>query len=172
MPGQRSKDIADFVSPRAAYRRNLSEADTVGVASESVPVLDTRSAPNRQIGLGVGGDTNMYGRNAQLNLSLIVSGFSSVTVELWLLANIEIKQLGESVVPPNEDSVPGYSDTSEEETSDELVDDTLEWVFVGSKTITRSSAWTIMDIPPGQYKVMFTALTGTGFLNIREQHAQ
>jgi hypothetical protein len=157
MSGQRSKSIADFVSPRAAYRQDLTAADAVTAINAGIPVLDTRGAPNQQLGLGIGGDTNIYGRNAQINVALIVKGFSSVTVELWQLAAVEIQQLGEASVPATTNQVPAA---------------TLEWVFVATNTVTRSSNWTIKDIPPGQYKILLTAVSGAGYLNIREQHAQ
>lgn len=156
MPGQRSKDIADYVTPRAAYRSNLTAIDGVNAASDMIDAIDTTLPPNRSVGLGVGGDSNIYGRNAQLDFSLLVEGFSSVTVELWLKASVDQAEL---------------DDDDSSSSSPITLPTTEEWVFVDTKTATKSLMWVVKDIPPGLYKVLFTAKTGSGHLTIREQHA-
>lgn len=157
MPGQRSKDIADFVTPRASYRSNLTAIDGVTAQSDTIDAINTALPPNTSVGLGVGGDSNIYGRNAQIDFALIVEGFSSISVELWLKATVDQAEL-----------VDGEDESSSEA---DVLPATEEWVFVDTKTATKSLMWVVKDIPPGLYKVLFTAKTGTGNLTIREQHA-
>jgi hypothetical protein len=158
MPGQRAKEGGTFVTPRALYRSSLTAVDP-DVESEAIPVLDTSRSPYTPLGLGQG-DNAQYGQNGQLDLAVIVEGFSSMTLELWLLAEIEQRELS---YPDDGSSSSSSSSTPWPSTG--------EWVFVEDKTITKSSLWIVKDIPPGKYKVRVNAISGTGSCTIRENHA-
>lgn len=155
MPGKRAVEGGTFITPRAMYRADVDAVDP-GAQDPSVPILDTRPAPNVSVGLGQG-DVAQYGQNGQIDFAVILSGFSSVTLELWLLAEIERREL----------EYPGASSSS----SSSVLPTTEEWVYVGEKVISRSVLWIVKDIPPGQYKVRVSAATGSGSLQIREGHA-
>jgi hypothetical protein len=95
-----------------------------------------------------------YGRNAQLDLSVLVQGFTSVTLELWLKGEVEQAELSSSP-PPAPLTLPATED----------------WVKVETKVLTASGLWIVKDIPPGKYKILLTAVAGAGNVHIREQHA-
>jgi putative intracellular protease/amidase len=139
MAGKRSAEQGDLVTPRAIYRRDIDAVDG-SVESSSIPELDTRGGPNISVGLGQG-DINMYGRNAQLDLAVILFNFPTATLELWLKAAIEQAQLSTDTPEP-----------------DLLLPETEDWVFVESKDFTRSALWTVKDVPPGRYKVVVASL--------------
>lgn len=139
MGGKRAVEQGDFVTPRAIYRRDIAAADG-SVEDAGIPELDTRPGPNTSVGLGQG-EVNMYGRNAQLDLALILFNFPSATLELWLKAAVERAQLSTDPVEPPL-----------------ALPDTENWVFVADKTIDRSTLWVVKDIPPGVYKVRVGAL--------------
>lgn len=160
MAGKRTIEQADFVTPRAEYRSNLTAVDTVATALEdpTVPTLDTSKSSSAPI-MGNTGDVGMYGRNAQQNWALIVEGFSSVTVELWLKATIDARYAHSGASPS---SSSGAGDTEP---------NTKDWVLAATTTITKSTLWVVKDIPPGKYKLVFKTAVSTGHLTMREQHA-
>jgi hypothetical protein len=152
MPGKRVTETSDFITPRRVYREDVVDVDS-GVTDVDVPILDGQELASHRQGLGQS-DIAQYGRNAQLDLACILEGFSSVTMQLWLWAEVELPlEQGTS------SSSYGVLPTSE------------EWVYVAEKTISKSELWVVKDIPPGQYKVIVTSKTGSGHLQIREQHA-
>jgi hypothetical protein len=155
MPGKRASEHADFVTPRRAYRESLVAVDSVGPEDPSIPELDTRGGPSAAVGLGQG-DTAQYGRNAQLNLAVIVEGFTSATLEVWLKGEVEQQEL---IVGSSSSSAPLTLPATE------------DWVKVTSKVFTASELWTIKDGPPGKYKIKLFAVAGSGNVHIREQHA-
>jgi len=155
MPGKRAVEGGTFITPRATYRVNVDSVDP-SAQDPSIPILDTRAAPNVSVGLGQG-DCAQYGQNGQIDFAVILSGFSSVTLELWLLAEVERREL----------EYPGASSSS----SSSSLPTTEEWVYVEEKAISKSVLWVVKDIPPGQYKVRVGAVTGSGELQIREGHA-
>ncbi len=160
MPGKRVPDTASYVTPRQDYRAGLTAADSVTVEDPAIPVLDTVPSPNAGIGLGQS-DSNLYGGwNAQLNLAIIIKGFSSVDFELWLKAENEARTLQES----------GSSSSSSSSAGPDLPA-TEDWVLVETKTLTKSGLWIVKSAPPGKYKVRVAAATGSGAIQIREQHA-
>ena len=153
MPGQRDKaGGADYVTPRRTFRENITLADP-SVEDVSIEILDTTLVGHKRVGVGQN-DISMYGRNCQLNLDLILKGFTSVDLQLWLWAAEEIELVGVSVSSPAAD-----------------LPVTEEWVKVEDKTITESTHWVVKDIPPGKYKVRVDAVSGAGSLTVREQHA-
>lgn len=141
MAGKRAVEQGDFVTPRAIYRRDLVAADG-SVESINIPELDTRPGPNTSVGLGQS-EVNMYGRNAQLDLAIILNDVASVTLELWLKAIIDRAQLSTDPVEPAL-NLPATED----------------WIFVDSKTVSRSTLWVVKDVPPGVYKVRVDAMSG------------
>jgi hypothetical protein len=154
MPGRRSSEFCDFITPRANYRVNITVVDSVGPESGTIPTIDTRDGPNTNVGLGQG-STASYGRNAQLDLAFIVADFTSLTYEIWLKATLDRAELS-TVAPPTAPTLPS----------------TDEWVLVREDSLTESSLLIVKDIPPGQYKILITELVGTpGAVTIREQHA-
>lgn len=153
MPGKRVTEASDFVTPRQVYREDIIAVDSGGVTDTDIPILNSKELANQRQGLGQS-DVAQYGRNAQMNLACIVEGFTSLTMQLWLWADVEL---------------PLEQGTSS--SSYGVLPTTEEWVHVVEKTITKSELWVVKDIPPGQYKIIVTAKTGSGHLQIREQHA-
>ena len=139
MSGKRATEQGDFVTPRAIYRRDLTVIDG-SIESSDIPELDTRGGPNTSVGLGQG-EVNQYGRNAQLDLAVILFNFPSATLELWLKATVEQAQL-----------------STDDPVLDLALPDTLDWIFVGTKNFSQSELWVIKDLPPGIYKVKVAAL--------------
>ena len=153
MPGKRGLGEADFVTPRQVYREDITDVDSGGVTDTDIPILDSRVTASQRQGLGES-DVAQYGRDARLNLACIPEGFSSVTMQLWLWADVE-----EPLEPGTSSSSYGTLPTTE------------EWVQVEEKTITGPELWVVKDVPPGQYKVIVTAKSGSGHLQIRDQYA-
>jgi len=158
MAGQRAKEGATLVTPRAAYRSITAAGETA--TDSAIPILDTRGGPNQSVGLS-NGDVNQYGQNAVLMLSVLLCEFSSITLQVWLKAELEAKTLsnGEET-----------SSSSSSSSSSSCSLTTGEWVLVEERTFTASSLWVVRNIPPGQYKVIMTAATGSGEVTVREQH--
>jgi hypothetical protein len=96
----------------------------------------------------------MYGKDSVISVAVIVEGFTSVTLELWLLAELEQSRLSTASALPTP-TLPA----------------TGEWVSVTTQSFTKSGLWTLTDLVPGQYKILMTAKAGTGNLTLREQHA-
>jgi hypothetical protein len=164
MPGRRSIEGFDFITPRRDYRVNVTAADS-SVESVTIPVLPTNVSPARRNYPGGGGfggeaDSTAYGRNAQLMLALLLEGFTSVDLELWLEATddeILVQDPSSSSISPG--TLP-------------VLPTTGAWVRVAAlSTVTFSQLWTVKDIPPGNYKVRVASVSGTGNISIREQHA-
>jgi hypothetical protein len=107
------------------------------------------------VGLGQG-DVAQYGRNAQFDLTVIIEGFTSATMELWLKGEVEQQELVEG---------------SSSSTAPLTLPATEDWVKVDTKTLTVSGLWVAKDAPPGKYKILLTAVAGSGNVHIREQHA-
>jgi len=159
MPGKRVQDNADYVTRRAVYRSELSAVDS-GPQDADIPELNTESPPKQIVDVGLGqADVNQYGRNAQIDMAIIVEGFSSVTVEAWMKANITTEGV----------TYEGSSSSSSSAAA--TLPATGEWVKVDEKTVTGSELWIVKDIPPGQYKFTISAVTGSGHIQLREQHA-
>lgn len=154
MPGRRAPENADFVTPMTQYREEITAVDAVGPESPAVPELDTTLTGRANVGLG-DSDASWYGRDGRINFAAIIQGFTSVTFELWFLAELEMP----------------YTVGDEPPASPQLLPSTEEWVFVTSTTLTRSGLWRVQDIPPGTYKVLVTAVAGAGNVRLREQHA-
>lgn len=158
--GKRPVEQGTFITPRALYRDNLVALDT-DVTSVGIPTLDTRPGPNGfLIPVGqVNTDCNMYGKDARINLAVYPSAVGTVTLQLWLYADLTQPRTTSASTPP---VVPPTLPT------------TGYWTQVASKVITGPSLWAITDIPPGEYKVLLTAWTGSGsssFVTLAEQHA-
>lgn len=159
MPGKRVPENASYVTPRQDYRVDVAAADSVGAQDPTIPEFDTIPSPNAAIGLGQSDSNLCGGWNAQLNLAVIIQGFSSVDFELWLKAENEAKSLQEG------------SSSSSSSSAGPTLPSTEEWVLVEAKTLTKSSLWIVKSAPPGKYKVRVAAVTGSGHIQIREQHA-
>jgi hypothetical protein len=153
MPGKRGAEFGDFVTNTDVYREDVTVADALVdlLNDTAVPVLDLLTGPHVTVGLGQG-DPNNYGRNAQLSVSAIVAAGGSATLQLWKLADLNRQYAGPA---------PGAG-------SDPLPA-TGEWCFVDEVAISRSTFWVIKDIPPGEYKILVTAVVGG--VKLREQHA-
>ncbi len=158
MPGKRGPEFGDFVTDFAEYRINIDAADASGPQDATIPSLDTRLGPNQNV-MGAGSDQNQYGRNAQINLAAIVKGFTSVTLQLWVKAEPTRAALQ---APPGSSS---SSSTPIDEPTTGL------WVKVDEKTVTASAMWAIKDIPPAEYKVLVSAVAGSGAVSLVECHA-
>ena len=158
MPGKRGPEFGDFVTPFEEYRINLAAIDAGGPEGDAIPVLDTRDGPNQNV-VGQGSDKNQYGRNAQLDLAVIIKDFSSVTLELWMKAEPSRAELRSAPSSSSSSSAPIEVPT------------TGLWVKVEDKTLTSSEFWVVKDIPPAEYKVRLSAVSGTGAVSIVESHA-
>jgi len=160
MPGKRCNEYADFVTPFDEYRSNVEAADAVSVQDPAIPLLDTRDGPYTNVGFGQA-DVNQYGRDATINLGVIIAGFSAVELELWLDAEPNRPHLS-SATPAGSSSSSSSSSSSPTDT----------WVRVAKKTFGAvSELWVITNIPPGKYKVKVASVTGGGNLSIVESHA-
>lgn len=157
MPGQRAKEGATFVTRRAAYRI-ITAVDGAGVIDPSIPILDTRGAGQMTVGLS-NGDTNQYGKDARIMVAAIPSGFSNVTLQLWLRAIDDQYELRDA-------------NASSSSSSSSPLPATEDWVLAEQKTgIGGPVLWVAKDIPPGEYKIVMSAATGSGYVILREQHA-
>lgn len=158
MPGKSSAENTDFMTPRAEYRTCLVGADS---SLDDVPILDTRNGPNAQL-VNAPADNAVgsaaYGRNAQISIAAIIQGFSQVKIQLWLHAVVQLQNL----------IVPGDSSSSDVSCTEPV---TGEYVFVEERVLALSALSVFKDIPPGQYKVKISAVTGSGFVTLRESHA-
>lgn len=157
MPGKRVTEGSDHVTRRAVYRSELTAVDSGGPQDDLIPELDTEASPTAVIGLGQA-DINQYGRNAQIDLAIIIQGFSSVTIQAWMKADITAEGLT-------------YEGSSSSSDAAVTLPTTEEWVLVDTKTVTASALWIVKDVPPGQYKFIVSAVTGSGYIQLREQHA-
>jgi hypothetical protein len=160
MPGKRGPEFGDFVTPFDEYRMGVAAADAgLGGDDSAIPILDTRGGPNANV-IGQGSDENQYGRNAQIGLGILLdSGLSSVKMKVWL--NVQPTR-------PKLTTPPVGSSSSSSSSSGPG----SWWVVVVDEfSVAESSFVTIADIPPGQYKVEITEVTGTGTVSIVESHA-
>lgn len=156
MAGKRAVEGATYVTPRVVYRNNITVAGETDPTSNSIPVLDTTLPPNVNIGLGQA-DGNQYGKDARIMISALVQGWTSVTLDLWMLADIQGASLNTN--PPPTPTLPTSPPGS--------------WIKVASQVITASNFWILKDIPPGQYKVLLNAASGGAgqFLTLLAQYA-
>ena len=178
MPGKRGPEFGDFVTPFEEYRRDIAAADAVPVQDPAIPLLDTLPGANVNVGLGQA-DVNQYGRNAQMNLAVIIAGFSAVELELWLNAvptrarlhggTTPVSSSSSSVSPTPSSSSSSPSSSSSSSSSSSPTD---TWVRVATKTFgSVSELWVVKDIPPGEYKIKVASVTGNGNVTINESHA-
>jgi hypothetical protein len=157
MPGQRAKEGATYVTRRAPYRTVLA-VDAAGVVDPSIPILDTGAGGQSTVGLS-NGDTNQYGKDARILVAVIPSGFTNITLQLWLRAPVDQEYLRDA-------------DSSSSSSSGSSLPATDEWVLAEQKTgISSPVLWVAKDIPPGEYKIVMSAATGSGYAILREQHA-
>src|SRR3954468_1724001 len=108
MPGKRTPENADYMSPCAYYRERVQAADS-GPTDAGVAILDTTVSPHAGLGLGQS-DHPLYGRNAQLNFSIILSTGMAGTFDLWKKAVIEQDYLEDNTPVANPDALPVASD--------------------------------------------------------------
>lgn len=158
MPGKRGPEFGDFVTEFDEYRMNVVAADTADIDDPSIPILDTRPGPNRNV-IGQGSDGNQYGRNAQIGLGILLdSGISSAKFKLWVL-----------VAPTR----PVLTQASASSSSSSSSSGPVSWWAVAKPefTVSESSYVVVKDIPPGQYKLEVTELNGSGTLSVVESHA-
>lgn len=157
MPGNRSSENGDYITPRKVYRADIASADVDDPASGSVPILDTRLKDrNYNPGNEV---ISFYGRNAQLDVAVLLRhGASAATLKLYLLAEVELQQA--RAADPSSSSSSSSSSSGGE----------TEWVLVETKSVSTNLLWVITNIPPGQYKILATSITG-GEVELRTQHA-
>jgi hypothetical protein len=159
MAGKRNSALADMVTNWSRVRVNLTATDTATVEDDTIPLFSTEGGPN-DVMLGQPlTDGNNYGRNAQINVAAVISGFSSVTLQLYLLVEekgVKLTSIGSSS---------SSSDSAIQEPTTKM------WVLVGSVVLTTSGLWVVKDIPPGKYKIRFSAKAGTGYVTVLESHA-
>ena len=136
--------------------RDIASADADDPTSGSVPILDTRYKDrNYNPGNEV---ISFYGRNAQIDVAVFLrNSASAATLKLYLLAEIELKEAR----APADLSSSSSSSSGPAET---------EWVLVETKSVSNNLLWVITNIPPGQYKILATSITG-GEVELRTQHA-
>lgn len=157
MPGQRAKEGATYITRRAHYRTVLV-VDAAGVIDPSIPILETGGAGQATVGLS-NGDLNQYGKDARILFAVIPSGFTNLTLQLWLRA-------------PEDQEYTRNANLSSSSSSMSSLPATEDWVLVEQKTgISSPVLWVAKDIPPGEYKVVMSAATGSGYVILREQHA-
>lgn len=158
MAGKSSPENTDYMTPRAEYRTCITAADS---DLDDVPILDTRNGPNSQL-LDAMNDQAIgsasYGRNAQISIAALIQGFTQVKIQLWLNAVVQLQNL----------IVPGASSSSGASCE---APPNGEYVFVEERTVTLSTLCVFKDIPPGQYKIKISSVTGSGFVTLRESHA-
>jgi hypothetical protein len=160
MPGKRGPEFGDFVTDFDEYRMNVVAADTADIDDPSIPILDTRPGPNRNV-VGQGSDNNQYGRNAQIGLGILLdSGISSAKFKLWVL------------VEPTRAVLTQAGASGSSSSSSSSAGPVSWWAVAKSEfTVAESSYVVIKDIPPGQYKLEVTELNGSGTLSVVESHA-
>lgn len=157
MPGKRAVEGASYVTQRALYRDHVIAGSESDPTDTGIPSIDTTQPPNVNVGMGQS-DFNQYGKDARIFLAAYIGGFTSVTLDLWLKADINESHLGPA---------PSSSSTNEFPATD-------TWVKVASKVFTGPALWVITDIPPGLYKVLVSAASGGSgdkFVTLSEQHA-
>lgn len=153
MAGNRSAENGDFVTPRKLYRSDVTqEADDP--TSGAVEILDTRYKDQNY-------DQNVhsfYGRNAQISVfAFLRDTATAATLKLYVKADIE-----------KADARAANEESSSSSSSSGAAND---WVLVETKAITESLLWVIKDVPPAQYKILCTSLTGGGSVELRTSHA-
>lgn len=150
MPGNRSSENGNHITPRKYYRRNLTTAES-DPTDASIPILDTR-----YYDVGYGDQSLSFYGIGQINVSILLGDLiNSVTIGLYMLSSDE------------ELKTDGGSSTS----SSSGAPDVNSWVLVGTRTVTASALWLVEGVPPGQYKVLVTAIDGGGAVDLMTQHA-
>ena len=134
--------VGTYRTPRTPYR--IAEAvDAGGVDSvdEIIDIIVDQS--NNEVTTGT---------NATLNLFVLLNGPTAATLQLFAEATDETLPSGSS------SSSPGA---------------TSEWVLnAASGAITVNGLlWVVTPLPAGRYKVVVSALTGSGEVIIRESHS-
>jgi hypothetical protein len=152
MPGKRTQDNADFVTPRRIYRAEVIAVDPTA-ENVAIPILDTRSGPNTSVGGGQS-DNNQVGKSGQLNLAVLINAFTSVTLQIWQQAEVEQAELS-SAPPPPAMTLPA----------------TANWMKTHEKVFTGSELWIVPGLSPGKLKVRVSAVVGAGQIQMLEQHA-
>ena len=165
MGGQNNQYMADYVTARRLYRQYINAADSpADPTNAAVPVLNTAIAANLNMGLAPNA-CSKYGRNAQLDVAVIKSGTGKLTLDLWLLANVQGKDVTPAVPP-----VPPESSSSSSD-SYPCTGKYEDWVLVESKDFTVSALWVVKDIPPGLYKIVASTVPNGECVKLLEQHA-
>lgn len=149
MRGNRSSENGDHITSRSVYRDNIETADEASSSpgnvavndDDDIPILDTRTDAET-------GNSSYYGRNCQLNLSVLLEGFTGASLEIYIKCSSETAEEEEVTV----------------ENHWALIDD-------GTISLTQSTHLIFKDLPPGEYKVKVADVDGTGTLTILEQHA-
>ena len=154
MAGKRVPEQSTYVTPRTGYRYNITAKDDVSSLTDdnAIPAINTIGGPNRDAN-GYSSDVNMNGKDARLLVAAGITGFSSVTLECWLRADLDLF------------NVPAGTSSSSDH------DHGTMWVLASSVTVTKSSLWVVKDIPPGIYKILVSAVSSTGSITLRTQFA-
>jgi len=158
MPGKRAVEGASYITQRALYRDHVISGGESDPIENNIPIIDTTRPPNINVGVGQA-DYNQYGKDARIFLAVYMGGFTSVTLDLWLKADIDESHLGPPSSSSSIDEFPSATDT---------------WVKAASKVFTGPALWAILDIPPGRYKVLINSASGGSgdkFVTLSEQHA-
>ncbi len=163
MAGKRNHSLADYVSNWKRVRLNAAAADSVGPESEAPTVgaidsFSTKGGPNDVMLGGVASEGNNYGRNAQIDFGVIISGFASITLQLWTLVeetNTPLVNKGDPAAIVTAITMPS----------------TGMWILVETKVLTASGWWVVSNLRPGLFKVRVSAVTGSGAITVLESHA-
>ncbi len=161
--GKRPVEQGTYITTRALYRDAIAQTES-DVTSTGIPIIDTRPGPNGfLIPAGQANtDVNMYGKDARINLSVFPSDLTNCTLQLWLDSDLTAPRL----LTAADQSSSSYSEPN--------LPTTGSWVLVAARTFTVPALWVITDIPPGKYRVLLTAWTGSSgssFVTLMEQHA-
>lgn len=144
MPGARSYDNGDSLTPRKEYRVDVLAADADDPTDEAIPVIDTRY---NQMNYDQDAQPAIYGRNAQLDVCAWFStGIKTATLKVYLLAAVELKETPQPAV-------------------------VVRWVLAATVSVTGNSLNVVKDLPPGQYKILVTALGSGAHLDLLTQYA-
>lgn len=144
MSGARAIENGDSLTPRCEYRVAVIAADADDPTNVAIPILDTRVG---QLNYDLVAQPSYYGRNAQLDICAWFSaGTKTATLKIYLLAEVELKET------PQPDVV-------------------VRWVLAATVGITANSLNVVKDLPPGQYKILVTALGSSASLDLLTQYA-
>lgn len=151
------------MTPRRNYRLDITVADAGVLAVEETLDLENLqdvTNPSRDGG-------NIYGHNLVLFIYALMAGFSAVTIQLWIKAEVQAIPRG---VDPN---APSSSSSSSPSESSLPPPGTEDWALVDSRAISSSQMLRFGGLTPGKYRVVVSAATGgPGQIDIREQHSE